>query len=148
MFQEFKEFAVKGSVIDLAIGIIIGSAFGNLVKSLVDDVIMPPIGLLLNGVDFSNIFLILKEGASPKPYPSLSMAQETGAVTLNIGIFINTLISFLIVTFVVFILVKAVNRIRAEGEEEPKPPTTKKCPYCFSEVPIEAVRCPNCTSEI
>jgi large conductance mechanosensitive channel len=147
MFREFKKFAIKGSVIDLAIGIIIGSAFGNLVKSLVDDLIMPPVGLLLNGVDFSNIFIILKEGVSPKPYASLSIAQETGAVTMNIGVFINTLISFFIVSFVVFLLVKAVNKVRRE-DEEPKPPATKKCPLCFSEVHAEAVRCPHCTSEI
>ena len=148
MLQEFKKFAVHGSVIDLAIGIIIGSAFGNLVKSLVDDIIMPPIGMLLNGVDFSNIFILLKEGSVPKPYPSLSIAQETGAVTLNIGIFINTLFSFLIVSFVVFLLVKAINTLRKEMESEVELPTTKKCPFCISEIPADAVRCPKCTSEI
>jgi len=147
MLEEFKKFALKGSVVDLAIGIIIGSSFSSVVNSLVDDIIMPPIGLLLNGVDFSNIYLLLKEGSEPKPYASLSVAEEAGAVTLNLGLFINALISFLIVAFVVFFLVKAINRLRKE-EEQPEEPTTKQCQYCMTEIPIDAVRCPNCTSEI
>ena len=147
MLEEFKKFALKGSVIDLAIGIIIGSSFSSVVNSLVEDIIMPPIGLLLNGVDFSNIYLLLKEGTEPKPYASLTMAQEAGAVTLNLGLFINALISFLIIAFVVFLLVKGINRLRKE-EMQPEEPTTKKCSYCMTEIPINAVRCPNCTSQL
>ena len=140
---------MRGNVIDMAIGIIIGSAFGSIIKSLVSDIIMPPIGLLLGGVDFSNLFLVLKEGTSPKPYASLSVAQEVGAVTLNLGVFINTIISFLIVAFSVFLIIQGFNKLqKPEPESAPVEPTTKKCPYCMSEIPIDASRCPFCTSDL
>ncbi len=145
MMKEFREFAVKGSVIDMAVGIIIGAAFGKIVSSLVADVIMPPIGLLLGNVDFSNLFLTLKSGAAAGPYASLAEAQAAGAVTLNIGIFLNTVISFIIVAVCVFALVKAVNKLRREA---PAAPTTKQCPYCCSPMDLKAVRCPHCTSQL
>lgn len=146
MLKEFKKFALRGSVIDLAIGIIIGSSFSSVVNSLVEDIIMPPIGLLLSDVDFSNIYILLKEGSFPKPYASLSIAEEAGAVTLNVGLFINSLISFLIIAFVVFLIIKGINNLRKE--EEPEVPSTKECMYCMTEIPINAVRCPNCTSKL
>lgn len=146
MFKEFKEFAMRGNVIDMAVGIIIGAAFGKIVSSLVSDVIMPPIGLLLGNVDFSNLFLTLKKGAvNMGPYLSLTDAQNAGAVTLNVGVFINTVISFLIVAICVFFLVKSINKLT---REKPKAPTTKGCPYCYSTVDIKATRCPQCTSTI
>ncbi len=153
MFTEFKKFAMRGNVIDMAVGIIIGAAFGKIVDSLVKDVIMPPIGLLLGKVDFTNLFLVLKDGATPSPYNSLSAAQTAGAVTLNIGLFVNAVISFLIVAFAVFILIRAINKLQAQLERkeaaaEAKEPTTKICPYCFSEIAIQATRCPHCTSEL
>ncbi len=147
MFKEFKNFAMRGNVIDMAIGIIIGSAFGAIVKSLVDDVIMPPIGLLFSGVDFSNLFVVLRQGSSPKPYETLTAAQEVGAVTLNFGVFINTVTSFLIVGFVVFLLIRNINKLQTKDAPTPEP-TTKECPYCVSEIPIKAVRCPKCTSDL
>jgi large conductance mechanosensitive channel len=146
MFKEFKEFAMKGNVIDMAIGIIIGAAFGTIIKSLVDDVLMPPIGLLLGNVDFSNLFLTIKEGKVASPYASLAAAKAAGAVTINIGLFINTIISFLIVAFSVFMVIKNVNRLKKEPP--PADPTTKDCPFCLSAIPIKATRCPNCTSEL
>ncbi len=146
MMKEFKEFAVKGNVIDMAVGIIIGGAFGTIAKTLVSQVIMPPIGLLLGGVDFSNLFITLKEGAKAGPYATLEAAKEAGAVTMNLGLFINAVISFLIVAFVVFLLIKQVNKLK---KEEPKAaPTTKACDFCKSSIAIEATRCPNCTSEL
>jgi len=147
MFKEFKEFAIKGNVIDMAVGIIIGAAFGTIVNSLVQDVIMPPIGLLLGNVDFSNIFAVLKEGKVAGPYASVAAAKSAGAVTVNFGVFINTIISFVIVAFAVFLLVRTVNKLRRE-EAPPAAPTTKDCIYCFSKIPIKATRCPNCTSEL
>ena len=148
MFKEFREFAIKGSVIDMAVGIIIGAAFGTIVNSLVQDVIMPPIGLLLGNVDFSNIFVALKEGKVAGPYASVAAAKAAGAVTINFGVFVNTIISFIIVAFAVFLLVRTINRLRRQ-EEAPAPiPTTKECTYCFSTIPIKATRCPNCTSEL
>ena len=148
MFKEFREFAIKGSVIDMAVGIIIGAAFGTIVNSLVQDVIMPPIGLLLGNVDFSNIFVVLKEGKVAGPYASVATAKAAGAVTINFGVFVNTIISFVIVAFAVFLLVRTINRLRRQ-EEAPAPiPTTKECTYCFSTIPIKATRCPNCTSEL
>ena len=149
MIKEFKEFAVKGNVVDMAVGIIIGAAFGTIVKSLVSDVIMPPIGLLLGNVDFSNLFVVLKEGTTAAPYLTIADANAAGAVTLNYGLFLNTVISFLIVAFAIFILVKNINRLKKE-EPAPAPasPTTKDCPKCYSTISIKATRCPNCTSDI
>ncbi len=148
MMKEFREFAVKGNVLDMAVGIIIGAAFGAIVTSFVNDVIMPPIGLLLGNVDFSNLFAVLKEGKTPAPYASLTDAKAAGAVTLNIGVFINTIISFLIVSFAIFIVVKNVNRLKREAEAPPPAPTTKDCPFCFTAIPIKAVKCPNCTADL
>lgn len=149
MMKEFKEFAVKGNVVDMAVGIIIGAAFGTIVKSLVADVIMPPIGLLLGNVDFSNLFVVLKHGGEVVQYATVADAQAAGAVTLNYGTFINTIISFLIVAFAIFILVKNINRLKREKETGPPPePTTKECPQCFSTIHIKATRCPNCTSSL
>ncbi|HEY73897.1 MAG: large conductance mechanosensitive channel protein MscL [Chloroflexi bacterium] len=147
MLREFKEFALRGNVIDMAVGIIIGAAFGAIVKSLVADVIMPPIGLLMGGVDFANLFLLLKAGSPAGPYVSLADAQAAGAVTVNYGLFINVIISFVIVAFVMFLLIRGINRLQKE-EESPAEPVTKECPYCFSTIPIEATRCPHCTSEL
>ena len=146
MFKEFKEFAMKGNVIDMAVGIIIGAAFGTIIKSLVDDVLMPPIGLLLGNVDFANLFLVIKEGKVASPYASLAAAKAAGAVTVNVGIFINTIISFLIVAFSVFLVIKNVNRFKKEPP--PPDPTTKDCPLCFTAIPVKATRCPHCTSEL
>jgi len=148
MLKEFKEFALRGSVVDMAVGIIIGAAFGTIVNSLVKDVIMPPIGLLLGGLDFANFFLLLKAGSPAGPYASLADAQAAGAVTINYGVFINALVSFLIVAFVLFLLIRGVNRMRREEEAPPAEPTTKECPYCLSAIPIKATRCPYCTSEL
>jgi large conductance mechanosensitive channel len=147
MFKEFKEFALKGSVLDMAVGIVIGAAFGAIVSSLVADVIMPPIGLLLGKVDFSNLFVVLKEGAAAGPYASLAAAKEAGAVTLNLGVFINTIISFLIIALAVFLVVRQINKMRRKAEAEGAP-ATKECPYCYSAVSIKAVRCPFCTSAL
>ena len=148
MLQEFKKFAMRGNVVDMAVGIIIGGAFGTIVKSLVADVLMPPIGLLLGGVDFSNFFLTLKEGAAAGPYASLAAAQEAGAVVISYGVFMNAVISFLIVAFAVFLLIKGVNKLQEEKEAPPEEPTTKECPFCMSTIAIKATRCPNCTSEL
>jgi large conductance mechanosensitive channel len=148
MFKEFKEFAMKGNVIDMAVGIIIGAAFGTIVKSLVSDVIMPPIGLLLGNVDFSNLFLVLKGGAASGTFASLAEAQKAGAVTVNYGLFINTVISFIIVAFAIFIVIRGINKLKREEEEPTEEPTTKDCPHCFSEISIKATRCPYCTAEL
>jgi len=149
MLKEFREFAIKGNVLDMAVGIIIGAAFGAIAKSLVDDVIMPPLGLLLGGVDFSNFFLVLKEGAAaPAPYASLAAAREAGAVTLNYGLFFNTILTFLVVSFAVFLLVRQVNRLRRQEEAAPPAPTEKACDFCFMTIPLQAKRCPHCTSEL
>ncbi len=142
MLKEFKEFAMKGNVLDLAVGFIIGAAFGKIVTSLVSDIIMPPIGLILGKVDFSSLFLNL----SGKSYSSLAEAKAAGAATLNYGVFLNNIVDFLIVAFAVFLLVRMVNRWN-----KPAPaaaPSTKECPYCASTIPLKATRCPNCTSEI
>ncbi len=148
MLKDFKEFAMRGNVLDMAVGIIIGAAFGTIVNSLVQDMIMPPIGLLLGNVDFSNLFVVLKEGKVAGPYASLAAAKSAGAVTINIGVFINTIISFLIVSFSVFLLVRAVNRLRRQEQAPPPVPTTKECIYCYSSIPIKATRCSHCTSEL
>ncbi|MBM70699.1 MAG: large conductance mechanosensitive channel protein MscL [Haliea sp.] len=148
MLKEFKEFAMRGNVIDMAVGIIIGGAFGTIVKSLVNDVIMPPIGLLLGGVDFSDLFITLKEGAVAGPYTTLASAQEAGAVTISYGLFINAVISFVIVAFAVFLLIRSVNRLKREEEPAPAEPTEKECPFCLSSIPIKATRCGHCTSAL
>jgi large conductance mechanosensitive channel len=148
MLEEFKKFAVKGNVIDMAVGIIIGGAFGTIVKSLVDDIIMPPIGLLLGKVDFSNLYLTLRGGAVGGPYHSLAEAKAAGAVVISYGLFINAVTSFLIVAFSVFLLVRAVNRIRLEETKLPPAPTTKECPRCLSTINIKARKCPYCTSDL
>lgn len=142
MWKEFKEFAMRGNVIDLAIGVIIGGAFGKIVSSFVADVIMPLIGLLLGKVSFENLFVSL----SGEEYASLAAAQEAGAPTLNYGIFIQAIIDFLIIAFIIFLVVKGINKLQKPVPEAA--PTTKKCPYCFSDIPIEATRCPNCTSQL
>lgn len=150
MWKEFKEFAVKGNVIDMAVGIIIGAAFGTIVKSLVSDVIMPPIGLLMGGVDFADFFTVLKQGTVPGPYPTIEAANEAGAVIISWGVFLNTIISFLIIAFAVFILIRYINKIK-QAHDEPTPPPSpkvKKCTYCFTEIPVEATRCPHCTSQL
>jgi large conductance mechanosensitive channel len=149
MFKDFKEFIMRGNVVDMAIGIVIGAAFGTIVKSFVDDVLMPPIGLLLGKVDFSNLFMVLKEGTKATgPYASLAAAKAAGAVTLNWGIFINTIISFIIIAFAVFLLIKAINRMQREKEAPAPEATTKECPFCFTAIPIQASRCPHCTSQL
>jgi large conductance mechanosensitive channel len=146
MLKEFKEFVMRGNVLDLAVAFIMGGAFGTIVKSLVDDVIMPPIGLALGNVDFSNLFVLLKAGPKgPPPYATLAEAKAAGAVTMNYGLFVNSIISFLIVALAVFLLVRAANRMM------PKPAvaaTTKDCPYCKMPIPVGATRCPQCTSEL
>jgi large conductance mechanosensitive channel len=148
MLKEFKEFAMRGNVVDMAVGIIIGAAFGTIVNSLVQDVIMPPIGLLLGNIDFSNLFLVLKDGKVAGPYATVAVAKAAGAVSINIGIFINTVISFVLVAFAVFLLVKTVNKLKRQKEALLAVPTTKECTYCLSTIPIKATRCPNCTSEL
>ena len=147
MLKEFKAFIMRGNVLDLAVGFIMGGAFGTIVKSLVDDVIMPPIGLALGNVDFSDLFWMLKAGTkAPPPYASLAEAQAAGAVTVNYGVFINSIVSFLIVAFAVFLLVRAANRMKPA--EAAAAPSTKDCPYCRTAIPVGATRCPQCTSEL
>jgi large conductance mechanosensitive channel len=148
MWKEFKTFIMRGNVVDMAVGIVIGAAFGTIVKSLVDDVIMPPIGLLLGNVDFTNLFAVLKDGSPPGPYAALSAAQEAGAVSINYGLFINTVVSFLIVALAIFFLIRGINQLQREEEAPPAEPTTRECPYCLSSIPIKATRCPQCTSEL
>ena len=149
MVKEFKEFAVKGNVMDMAVGIIIGAAFGTIVKSLVADVIMPPIGLLLGNVDFANLFFVLKDAATGAAvYATVAEAQAAGAVTLNYGLFINTVISFLIVAFAIFIVIKNMNRLKKEAPAPVAETTTRECPHCFSTISIKATKCPNCTSAL
>jgi large conductance mechanosensitive channel len=150
MLKDFKAFILRGNVIDMAVGIIIGIAFGLVVNSLVKDVIMPPIGLALGNVDFTNLFVVLKEGLTPGPYASLAAAQAAGAVTINYGAFINTVVNLLIIAAgVFFLIVRPVARMQARKKTgEPAAPTTKECPYCFTAIPVKASRCPNCTSEL
>jgi len=148
MFKGFRGFAVKGNMVDMAVGIVIGAAFGTIITSLVSDIIMPPIGLALGNVDFSSLFMVLKEGKVAAPYASLADAKAAGAVTLNSGVFINTIVSFLIVGFAVFLVVKNVNRMKKEEQAPPAMATTKECPFCLSKIPIKAVKCGNCTSEL
>ncbi len=146
MLKEFKEFALRGNVVDMAVGIIIGGAFGTIVSSLVANLLMPPIGLAMGGVDFSNLFAVVKEGTPSGPYATLAAAQEAGAVSVNYGLFINSVISFLIVALALFFLVKAMNKLKKA--EPPAAPTAKDCPRCAMSVPIRATRCPHCTSEL
>jgi large conductance mechanosensitive channel len=148
MLKEFKEFAMQGNMVDMAVGIIIGAAFGVIITSLVNDIIMPPIGMLLGGVDFNNLYILLQEGSPGAPYASLADAQAAGAVTINYGVFINALISFLIIALAVFFLIRAMNRAMRPAEEIPEEVTTKECPFCYSTIPVKATRCPNCTSQL
>lgn len=148
MLKEFKEFALRGNVVDMAVGIIIGAAFGTSVNSLVSDILMPPIGIISGNVDFSSLFIVLKEGKIPGPYISPAAAKAAGAVTINYGIFVNTIISFLIVAFAVFLLVRNINKLKRQEEATPTVVTTKECPYCLSVIPIKAIRCAHCTSEL
>ena len=148
MFKEFREFAVRGNVVDLAVGLILGASFGTIVKSAVDDLLMPPIGMLTGGVDFADQFVLLKRGVPPGPYISLEQAKTAGAVTMNYGVFLNNVISFVLVAFAVFLLVRVVNRLRREEPEAPAPPNSKSCPFCATDIPVAAVRCPHCTSEL
>ncbi len=144
MLKEFKEFAMRGNVLDMAIGIIIGAAFGKIVTSFVNDVLMPPIGLVLGKVDFSNLFLSL----SGKTFASLAEAKAAGAPTLNYGLFLNTVLDFIIVAFAIFLLVRQVNKLQRQPAEAPAPPSTKDCPFCASAIPLKATRCPQCTSQL
>ena len=150
MLDEFKKFAMRGNVVDMAVGIIIGAAFTTIVKSLVADIIMPPIGILMGGVDFAELFITIKEGSEiAAPYATLAAAKAAGAVTINYGIFVNAVISFIIVAFAVFLLVRAMNNMKSKEEEAaPAEPTTKECPHCISAIPLKASRCPSCTSEL
>jgi large conductance mechanosensitive channel len=151
MLKDFKAFIMRGNVVDLAVGIIIGVAFGAIVNSLVKDVVMPPLGLVLGKVDFSNLFVVLREGTTTGPYASLAAAQDAGAVSINYGVFINTIVNFLILAIVVFFfVVRPIAQLQARqkaGKEAP-PPSTKDCPYCFTNISVKATRCPNCTSEL
>jgi large conductance mechanosensitive channel len=140
MLREFREFAMRGSLLDLAMGIVLGAAFGRVVTSFVNDVLMPPIGLALGGLDFSSLFLTLRGG----PYSSVAAAKAAGAPTINYGLFINTIIDFVIVAFALFLVVRAINRLQRPAAT----PATKPCPYCFSTIPLKAVRCPDCTSSL
>jgi large conductance mechanosensitive channel len=144
MLQEFKQFAMRGNVVDMAVGVIIGAAFGKIVTSFTNDVLMPPVGALLGKVDFSNLFLNL----SGTPYASLADAKKAGAATVNYGLFLNTVIDFLIIAFVLFLLIQQLNRLLAPAPAPAAPPTTKDCPYCLSQVAIKATRCAHCTSQL
>lgn len=144
MLNEFREFVTRGNVMDLAVGVIIGGAFGKIVSSLVSDVIMPPIGLLLNGVDFSNLYVSL----NGQVYSTLADAQAAGAPTLNYGSFINNVIDFLVIALVIFLMVRAVNHLQRPAPAAPAPAPSKNCPYCFTAIPLKAARCPNCTSQL
>jgi large conductance mechanosensitive channel len=155
MFAEFRKFIMRGSVMDLAVGFVLGAAFTTIVKSLVDDILMPVVGLLLGKTDFSNLFIVVKEGAQAGPYATLPLAKAAGAVTVNYGVFLNAVVAFVIVGFAMFMIVRSINRMEAKFEaqfskEKPKPgdPTEKKCPFCLSTVPFQATRCPACTSQL
>jgi large conductance mechanosensitive channel len=144
MLKEFKEFAMRGNVVDMAVGIIIGAAFGKIISSFVNDILMPPIGLLLGKVNFSNLFIDL----SGKNFATLEEATKAGAATINYGLFFNTILDFVIVAFAVFLMIRQINRMKREPETVPAAPDTKECPFCLSTVPLKAVRCPHCTSEL
>ncbi|MEZ6187166.1 MAG: large conductance mechanosensitive channel protein MscL [Planctomycetota bacterium] len=145
MGSEFREFIARGNMVDMAVGIVVGGAFATLVKSLVDDLLMPPLGLVLGGADFSDLFLLLREGSPGGPYDTLAAAREAGAVTLNLGLFVTRMVAFLIVAAALFMVVKAINALR---RDPPKPPTTRPCPRCKSTIHLDATRCPQCTSEL
>ena len=146
--NEFKQFVMRGNVIDMAVGIIIGGAFTKIVNSMVEDVLMPPLGLLLGKVDFSNWFIVIKAGKDgARNFATMAAAQDAGATTLNLGLFLNAVISFIIVAFCIFILIKAINKLNKPAPA-PAAPATKKCPFCCSDIAVEATRCPHCTSEI
>ncbi|HOX28897.1 MAG TPA: large conductance mechanosensitive channel protein MscL [bacterium] len=144
MIKEFREFIARGNVMDMAIGIIIGAAFGKIVASLVNDLVMPAIGLIAGKIDFSNLFIDL----SGKHFKTLAAAKAAGAATINYGVFISTVLDFVIIAFVVFLMVKGINRMKRKQEEAPAEPTTKDCPFCVSAIPIKAIRCPNCTADL
>lgn len=146
--REFREFAMRGNVVDLAVGVIIGAAFTSVVNALVNDILMPPLGLLVGGADFKNLFFVLRKGVEAGPYATVEAAKEAGAVTINIGLFLNAVLSFLLVAFAVFMMVRFINRLHRPVPAPPAPPTTRKCPYCVSDIPLAAVRCPQCTSEV
>lgn len=149
MWKEFKAFAVRGNVIDMAVGIIIGAAFTTVVQSLVQDILMPPLGLFTSEIDFSNAFWVLREGSTPAPYASLTIAEEAGATVLRYGTFLNASVSFVLVAFAVFVLVRYINKLRDPKQTpEPVSPSIKKCTFCYSDIPIEASRCPHCTSRL
>lgn len=158
MIDEFKKFAMRGNVVDLAVGFTVGAAFSTVARSLVDDIIMPPVGLATGGADFADMFVVLQPGSeSLPPYATLIDAQEAGAVTWNYGLFINNILTFLIVALAMFLLIRLINRLDAQLEEEfapekaqegPPPPTNKKCPYCLQTIPYKATRCPQCTSHL
>ena len=149
MWKDFKEFVLRGNAIDMAVGIIIGAAFATIVKSLVSDIIMPPLGLLLGNVDFSNLFVVLKQGTPLGPYPSLVEAQKAGAVSINYGVFITSIINFLLVAIPLFLIITGVNRLQKLSKKPAiAEPASKECPYCLSSIPIKATRCPHCTSEL
>ena len=148
MFKEFKDFIMRGNVVDMAVGIIIGVAFGLIIKSMVADVLMPPIGILLGGVDFSNLFIIIKEGTTSGPFDTLAAAKESGAVVVSYGVFINTVISFIIVAFAIFMLIRKLNKMKKKEEAPAAEPTTKDCSHCFSTIAIKATKCPQCTSSL
>lgn len=150
MLKDFKAFILRGNVVDMAVGIIIGVAFGAIVSSVVKDVILPPVGLALGKIDFSDLAIVLKQGTTPGPYATLAAAKAAGAVTLNYGLFINTIINFLIIAFIVFFfIVRPIARMQAPKKAaEPATPTTKECPFCFTNIPMKATRCPSCTSPL
>lgn len=147
MWEEFRKFAVRGNVVDMAVGIIIGGAFGTIAKSLVEDILTPPLGLLLGNVDFNDLFWVIKPGASAQPpYHTLADAQTAGAVTINYGVFLNNILSFLLVALAMFLLVRMINRLHRQEETKAPAPTSKTCPHCATEIPLAAHKCPNCTS--
>ncbi|PTY40362.1 large conductance mechanosensitive channel protein MscL [Brachyspira hampsonii] len=152
MIKEFKNFIMKGSILDMAVGIVIGAAFTKIVNSFVDDILMPPIGMLLSGIDFSNIFIVLKKGSDNiGVYNSIAAAKEAGAVVVSVGVFLNTIISFIITAFAIFLIIKLFNRMQAKilrKEKDDKELKEKTCPYCCSSININAVKCPNCTSDL
>ncbi len=147
MLEEFRKFAVRGNVVDMAVGIIIGGAFGTIAKSLVADILSPPLGLLLGNVDFNDLFWVIKTGVTtPPPYVTLADAQSAGAVTINYGVFLNNILSFLLVAVAMFLLVRMINRLQRQEESRAPAPTTKTCPHCATEIPLAAQKCPHCTS--